>query len=107
MARKNASTSMLAVQKLSPVYNVQVYPNPVSKGNPVTIRWESNTEKVAVLKLLSPEGRTILQQSVQTGSDKKTNFQLQTDARWSAGIYFMQLVCEKGRVLASEKIIIQ
>lgn len=85
---------------------IKACPNPVSKGAALTIQWKDVEEAVAELRLVSLDGKTMLRQPV-TSKGTAGQLQLSTDPRWASGIYFLQVICEKGRVLASEKIIIQ
>ena len=85
---------------------LKVYPVPVSKGNAITVQYQADTAGATELRIISLDGRILLQQPVQNSGAKKV-FQIITDSRWAAGIYFLQLVYEKGSILASEKIIIQ
>ncbi|MEQ1676387.1 MAG: carboxypeptidase regulatory-like domain-containing protein [Chitinophagaceae bacterium] len=94
-------------QKETGVSALQIkgYPNPVSKGAALTIQWKDVEKAVVELRLVSLDGRTVLRQPVT--NKEAGNLQLSTDPRWASGLYFLQIICEKGRVLASEKISIQ
>ncbi|MEO6611744.1 MAG: T9SS type A sorting domain-containing protein [Chitinophagaceae bacterium] len=81
-----------------------IYPNPVQKGTSITIRL-TDTNSVSIVRVLSLDGRNLLQRPI--ARVQKSIFRLETDPRWAAGIYFVQLLYENGRVAASEKIIIQ
>lgn len=86
-----------------------IYPNPVIKGSDLQVRIPENETAISGIRLAGIDGRIVYQQAINAGNNAKgkTEFRIQTDPRWSAGIYFLQLVCEKGRVMASGKIIIQ
>lgn len=84
----------------------KIYPNPVSKGAAISCQWKEMKEAVTELRLVSLDGKTLLRQTV-TNKGKTGLAQLYADTRWAAGIYFLQIICEKGRVLASEKVILQ
>ncbi|HEV7782274.1 MAG TPA: T9SS type A sorting domain-containing protein [Chitinophagaceae bacterium] len=85
--------------------NFHCYPNPAQKGDVLTLSWK-NDGLVRALRIISLEGRQMIQQTVSLNKGKSL-FQVRTDPRWSAGVYFVQLVYENGRVAASGKIIIQ
>ncbi len=85
---------------------LKIYPNPVQKGAILNFQFENNDDKEKVVRVISLDGRILLQQLCTTSGGKNV-FQLPTDPRWSAGIYFVQLLYENGRVAASEKIILQ
>lgn len=80
------------------------YPNPVQKGGAISISFKNAEKNISHIRVLSLGGMEMLKQGV---SDVKGTLVIQTDPRWSAGVYFVQLVYENGRVAASERIIIQ
>jgi TonB-dependent SusC/RagA subfamily outer membrane receptor len=84
----------------------KLYPNPVQKGGVIHIEMTSADNKPIKLNLLSQGGQLVFlqEQELYKGAN---SFTINTDSRWAAGIYFVRLVYENGRVLASEKIIIQ
>lgn len=82
------------------------YPNPVQKGGTFTFEWQRLSAIPAECRLYSLNGSLIRRQPLSNTAEAGM-MQLQTDSRWAAGVYFLQLVCENGRVLASGKIIIQ
>ena len=84
---------------------VKIYPNPVEKGRVITLELISPGAANSV-RVVSVDGRQVWQQ-ISPVNGGKNRFQLPTDARWAAGIYFVQAVYENGRVAASGKIIIQ
>jgi len=80
------------------------YPNPVQRGASINIQF-NDPNSISAIRVLSLDGRNLLQQPV--ARVQKSIFRLETDPRWAAGIYFVQLLYENGRVAASEKIILQ
>ena len=80
------------------------YPNPAPKGSTISISFKKAENNISYIRVLSLGGMEMLKQRVQ---DEKGILSVQTDPRWSAGVYFVQLVYENGRVAASERIIIQ
>lgn len=91
-----------------PILNNQItiYPNPVIKGGILQIRTAANAPVISSIRLVCPDGRIVYQQVFTANTGKKTAFVLPTDPRWPSGIYFIQFICENGRLQASEKIII-
>jgi hypothetical protein len=87
-------------------FEFKVYPNPVQKGALLNVQFDNTGRKEKIVRVISLDGRTLLRQSFNTSKGKNV-FQLPTDARWAAGIYFVQLLYENGQVAASEKVIIQ
>lgn len=88
------------------VSGFKIYPNPVQKGSAFNLQFNNEDNSDKKVRVLSTDGKTMLQQTLKTNKGNSF-FKLQTDARWAAGIYFIQLVYENGRVLASDKLIIQ
>ena len=84
----------------------KVYPNPISKGGTLNLVFNNDNGKDKMIRIAGLDGRTVLEQKL--GSHEGKNLLLlSTDARWSAGIYFVRLFYENGQLAASEKIIIQ
>lgn len=84
----------------------KVFPNPVSKGGTLNLEFNNDGGKNILIRVMELEGKTILQQKFSSNEGKNV-LQLSTDSRWAAGIYFVQLLYENGRVAASGKIILQ
>ncbi len=83
-----------------------VFPNPISKGGVLNIKFKTTDNEKKTIRVLSSDGRIL--SAIPVNADKAVNnFQLQTDGRWSAGIYFVQLVYENGKIAASERIVVQ
>ena len=103
----------ITVIKSSEVSNVKqktesftVFPNPVSKGRILNIKFKTTDSQKKILRVLSVDGRLL--STIPVNTDKaRSGFQIQTDGRWAAGIYFVQLLYENGQVVASEKVILQ
>ena len=103
----NITIDSVEKEKIFPTpAKLRIYPNPVQKGSILNFQFDNNENKEKIVRVISLDGRILLQQSF-TESGGKNFFQLPTDARWSAGIYFVQLLYENGQVAASEKVIIQ
>ncbi|MEO7984817.1 MAG: TonB-dependent receptor plug domain-containing protein [Bacteroidota bacterium] len=95
-----------AIDSTSHQQPITVFPNPVQKGSVLNIRLRNIDEKIKMARIINAEGREISRQNLEINK-RMNHFQLSTDLRWATGIYFVQLVYENGRVLASGKIIIQ
>lgn len=96
-----------ADEKLLPEpFKLKVYPSLVQRGSLINLRFMVDKEKIRTARIVSLGSTEMLRRELPIGKGSN-QFQLSADARWAAGIYFAQLVCENGRVLASEKIIIQ
>ncbi len=97
----------VAAEKGQPgLVELKVYPTLLQKGQTVNIHFSQGKKKHGTVRVLGPNGALL--KSMNIPSNKGDGpFQLPTDPRWTAGIYFVQLVYENGRVAASGKIIIQ
>lgn len=84
----------------------KIFPNPVQKGGVITIEIANSNEDRFTVKILALDGRLMLNKSVQ-GLKEATRFQLATDTRWAAGMYIIQLAYANGKILASDKVIIE
>lgn len=84
----------------------KIFPNPVQKGGVINIEIQNSKEDRVIVKILALDGRLILNKSVQ-GLKRASYFQLATDSRWAAGVYIIQLAYANGKILASDKVIIQ
>ena len=88
------------------VQGVKIYPNPVRKGGAFNLQFNHEDNADKAVRVLSLDGRILLQETLKTNKGNGL-FRVQTDARWAAGIYFIQVIYENGRMLASDKLIIQ
>lgn len=84
----------------------RIFPNPVRKGGVINIEIENSNEERLAVKMLALDGRVLLDKSVQ-GLKGSGRFQLASDTRWAAGVYIIQLAYANGKILASDKVIIQ
>lgn len=84
--------------------SLKVYPNPLARGNSLHVELNSAQGNANTVRILTIDGRTLFQQNIVKGS---TVQKVQMDTRWTAGVYFLQVIYENGMLGASEKIIIQ
>lgn len=92
--------------KCSTVPVVKLFPNPVQKGGVVGIEINNSTEDRLIVKFLTMDGRMVFSESI-SGVKNNKQFRIDTDSRWPAGVYIIQLAYANGKILASDKIIIQ
>lgn len=78
------------------------YPNPVQKGQAVTIELKRKTTDPVQVKIISLDGRIVLSQK-ETGS----RLIIHTDDRWITGVYTIGIFAERGMLIQSGKLIIQ
>ena len=82
-----------------------VFPNPVQKGEIITIETTTQSDGPIEIKLTGLDGKLLLSQP-QKAFKGQNRFTINTDPRWTAGLYFLQLYAN-GKLLASDKVIIQ
>lgn len=83
-----------------------IFPNPAQRGQSITIETLSDNNKTIQVKITDLSGKQLLSQSKQ--SFKGINrFAINTDSRWTAGIYIVQVQDEKGKLLQQQKLLIQ
>ena len=81
----------------------KTYPNPVIRGSELNLKVSKHSD--IVVRIISLDGKQILQKTVKSNADMDV-FSIQSDSRWSAGIYFVQ-VYANGKLIASDKLVIQ
>lgn len=90
-----------AVEDLTNIHKVQVYPNPVSEV--VSIQLEGDRQESAVLSLKDLLGRTVDSQPIEiTGRKQIRSFDVSS---FSAGTYFVELRTASG--VTAQKLIVQ
>jgi TonB-dependent SusC/RagA subfamily outer membrane receptor len=85
--------------------SVIVFPNPVQKGRSITIETAGQSDNQLQIRIISLDGKLLLSRSQKAFKDLN-RFTINTDPRWAAGIYFVQLYAN-GKLLASDKVVIQ
>lgn len=98
-------TVTAVLEGLEPTRLLTTYPNPF-RGESV-IRWSSSAGTPKRIEIFGVDGRWVRQTFLRPGDqsivwDGRSN----TGQRQSAGIYFLRLVEENGRVLASNKVML-
>ncbi len=84
----------------------RVYPNPVQRGQTITIQTLSDDDKPMRVFITDLAGRTVFSQSVK-GFKGNNRLTVSADSRWTAGMYIVSLLDENGRKLQQEKLLIQ
>jgi hypothetical protein len=82
-----------------------LFPNPVFKGGTIFIETKCKSGDVVEIQLANLDDKILFSQSQKAikGSNRIT---INTDPRWSAGIYIVRIYAN-GKLSASEKIVIQ
>lgn len=86
---------------------LHVFPNPAAKGQVINLQWKPANENVSQVRLFTLDGKLFMSRNLPAGNKGQTQYALSTDTQMASGIYFLQLLCEKGSVIASGKVVIQ
>ena len=82
-----------------------IFPNPAQRGKTITIETTTQSDDPVEVRITSLNGKLIFSQPQKTYKGLNRLI-VNTDSRWSAGIYLVNLYA-KGKLLASEKVVIQ
>jgi hypothetical protein len=87
-------------------HDFKVFPNPVLRGGAINLEFRSEDRERCLARIISMDGNVIAQEPILAikGTNSKRIF---TQSRWAAGTYLIELLYENGKMLASEKIILQ
>jgi hypothetical protein len=86
--------------------NFTVYPNPVQRGQQVSLKLLAGYFPSGSIRVLTMDGKQVLTVPVN-GSQKQGLVQVTMQQGWTSGVYIFQLVYANGRPGASEKVILQ
>lgn len=93
----------VAVSELTSINNLQIIPNPASKGQNIWIKLDSKTQKNMEFSIMDTQGKLISHSAIQTQIGHQT-FPINT-THLEQGVYFLQLKSAEG--FHYEKFIIQ
>ena len=94
------TSKLLAKRELS------VYPNPVQRGQLVSLKLLKGYFPAGTVRVLTLDGKQLFSMAVN-GNQQQGLIRLPTQQGWASGVYIFQLVYANGRVGASEKVILQ
>lgn len=84
----------------------RVYPNPLTRGNAIKMEVNMQEEKVLQIRVANLNGLTL--HSAAYRPFKGINrIEIPARSQWSAGMYFLQILDEKGKLLKQDKLLIQ
>ena len=86
--------------------SVRVFPNPSIRGNIVKAEINMQDEKPLQLRITNLSG-SVLRSMVYRPFKGINRIELSTESQWAAGIYFVQVLNEKGKLLKQVKLLIQ
>jgi hypothetical protein len=85
---------------------VKIYPSPVARGNTFTVALTLKQTGRLTMQLNDAKGRMLLQKQFNAIT-KEHKEQLQTASTWSAGIYYLRVLDEKGKLISVANLMIQ
>jgi hypothetical protein len=86
--------------------DVKVYPNPVVRGNPIQVKLALPQAGGYKLELLNTAGQVMLVQPLLMQT-KEQQFDLYTQANWSAGTYFVRISSPNTKNVYQSKLLVQ
>lgn len=86
--------------------SAKIYPNPVTVGNNITLSAKLREQGKYFIVITDATGKMVLQQQVSVAS-KQLDQTIQTDPRWSKGMYFIKLTNSKNEKVFADSFIVQ
>jgi|GEM_PF-5310139 len=83
---------------------IKTYPNPVSIGNTLNIFMQLNQTGPHVVVVRNAAGLLVLKMPVQLAAGQQ-RLSLQTDKRWSGGMYFVSVLDQSGLQIAKSSFV--
>ena len=84
----------------------KIYPNPVPVGNTIKLSAKLKAEGQYFIEITDAAGKMVLQQKINAAS-KQLDQIVQTDPRWSKGMYFLKLTNNKNEKVFADSFIVQ
>ncbi len=84
--------------------SIDIYPNPIATGEKVTLKFSNMVKGRYEVTITNTGGKALAEKTIMHdgGSSSHT---LQTDSRWAAGSYILQITSENGYSLTTKLII--
>jgi hypothetical protein len=102
-----SATCIVNVKSSLPVpgqEGLKIFPNPVQKGASANLLLDNRIQKPVFIRLIGAGGNVLVAKSIITPQSKTCK--IQADPRWEAGIYFVQAIDEKGKIINQQQLII-
>jgi hypothetical protein len=94
-----------AKTETSPEFRFVAFPNPVARGNDITIDISTAEQQAAIIRIHGRDGKLVWERSVQTVKGPN-RFTVNTDSRWAAGVYFLHII-SRGDAARHTQLLIQ
>lgn len=86
--------------------SITIYPNPVQKGNFFTVNMKLKKAGVYTILLSDAAGRSLTETKITTAL-KEFNQQVGSNVAWSAGVYYVKVMDEKGKIAGTGSVLLQ
>jgi hypothetical protein len=86
--------------------SIKIYPNPLPKGNSFTITMKLKQTGSYTIQIMDAAGRLLTENKI-TATSKEWKEQITSSSTWSAGIHYVKLVDEKGKLVSTGSLLIQ
>jgi TonB-dependent SusC/RagA subfamily outer membrane receptor len=86
--------------------SLKIFPSPVQKGNAFTISYSVKQTGNYLLQITNATGQLLQQQTV-TLVQKTNSMQIQANAAWGSGMFYIKLSNEKNNLLSTNSFIVQ
>lgn len=96
----------LAINQPADLHAVNIYPNPVPRGNTMQLLWVMKQKGPHIVLVNDAAGLLVWQQQVLSPA-KNSKTTIPVNAGWSAGIYRLRIVNESGKVISENSFIVQ
>ena len=105
-AIKNTVSDTLAALRTKLSGSLKIAPNPVQKGSACTVLFTVKKAGSYLFQITNAAGQLLQQQEVAV-LQKNNQVQIQTDARWGSGAYYLRLTDTKNNLLSTNSFIVQ
>jgi hypothetical protein len=85
---------------------VKLYPNPVPKGNAITLSFKLKKTGNYTVRVTSVAGAVLLQRKFNAASKDQQQV-IESDSRWSSGVYYVWVLDENNALTNSSSFIVQ
>jgi TonB-dependent SusC/RagA subfamily outer membrane receptor len=103
---KNSVTDTFKLIATKLTGSLKISPNPVQKGNAITVLLTVKQAGDYFIQVTNATGELLTQKQFYSSSKNNTQ-QIQTDLRWSSGIYFICLIDSNNNLVKTNRFIIQ
>ena len=85
---------------------LKVYPNPIQKGNTFFVSFKQQLVNDFNIRITDIQGKLLFQKQINTLS--KEHFEkIVTDASWSSGVYYINLIDKNNKLISKKSFIVQ